>query len=181
MSSRLPYLWKYETRFDLSRPDQEDTENSQIRPIFYAPCDCQGKYPFKNNSPLLGYLQKSEGWVNDARGEYTLNYILINLFAIISSKKLFCEDGKMGQMFLYFKPDLELQEALKLPNDYKICIREIRHFIANNHLEGHKTIITFRTAPFACTNKIGRKTRKLIYSILGQPPRIEWLIAHHSM
>src|SRR5574343_1778653 len=89
MSSRLPYLWKFETKFDISRPDQENDENS--RPIYYTPCECQGKYPFKSNSPLLDYLQKSEGWVNDAKGEYTLNYILINLFAIIRSKKLFCE------------------------------------------------------------------------------------------
>ena len=181
MSSRTPLHWKHRTKFNL----EEESAIAQYKyylptSIPYHPCDCQGRYSFKERSPLLPYLQKSEGWVNDIEGKYTLNYIIINLFAIIKSKGLFVLDEET-QTFLHFKPDLELQKALELWDDSLFNVRDVRQLIGNFHLEGHKDIYVFRTPPFACTNKIGKRTRKLILSILGKPPHIGWFIANHSV
>jgi len=55
--------------------------------------------------------------------------------------------------------------------DVLINIRRIRPLIANTHLEGHRPVFGMYCQPFACTNKIGKRMRRFIHSILGEPDR----------
>ena len=142
-------------------------EQGEDVPIIYSPCDCQEKYSFKPYSRLLNYLQQSKGWVDDVDGKYTLNFIIINLLKIaqVRGLLLYTETGVD-----YLKGVPELRSALGV-RDVLINIRRIRPLIANAHLEGHRPVFGWYCQPFACTNKIGKRMRRFIYSILGKPDR----------
>lgn len=78
--------------FIFSICDPQGPENHDLKITFKA-CNHQNKYSFRHKSPLKEYLEKfCEGFVKSEDDTYTINYILIVLFANCAVRELvYCE------------------------------------------------------------------------------------------
>src|SRR5574343_344846 len=85
-------------------------------------CTHNRKYPFIRESSLKEYMQQSRGWVEDLDGEYTANYIIVNLLANAKAKNRLILDARDKY---YILCDRELQKALQTLTPV-ICIDELR-------------------------------------------------------
>lgn len=146
-------------------------------PVIYNPCECQERYSFKPESKLLDYLRQCKGWVDSDDGTYTLNYIIVVLLAFAKERGFLYTKKSLDK---HLKGDAEFTKALDYPSS-KIHVRYLRSFICNNHLNREKGGMLFFEAypPFACPNKIGKVTRRLIYSITGVPLFLSMLISQY--
>jgi hypothetical protein len=143
-------------------------------PVIYEPCDCQEKYSFKPQSRLLAYLRQCKGWTDDPEGKYTLNYIIAVLLAYAKEQNFFCICVKDPNKRII--GDSRFKAALGVSS---ITFRELRSLIANAHLNFGRPVFNC-CPPFACKNKIGKRTQRLIYSLTGKPHSKTAIIANRS-
>lgn len=78
--------------------------------LSFSFCGHFHKYSFRQDSQLLPYLKiKCKGWVVDPKEQYTINYILINLFQLLKEKQLADPEDPH-----FYRCDPELRRALRV-------------------------------------------------------------------
>jgi len=82
--------------------------------IDYKSCDCFEKYPFKRKSKLPPFLCKCKGWIEDAKGEYSINYLIAIMTAILKERKLITFKPEALDKLPCIKIDKEIQKLLNL-------------------------------------------------------------------
>lgn len=117
------------TRFQTALPydllkDSPYRANAKYRKLLkYSCCIHQNKYRFKSKSPLKAYLRtKCKGFVKDPLNEYTINYLIIVLFANWSEYKLLKSKQIRATLFV--------KTALQVTDEY-VEIRDLRRLIKN--------------------------------------------------
>jgi hypothetical protein len=162
--------WKSHSRIILAA---FNTADHKIRLITYSPCDCQEKYAFRRNSPLLLYLKECKGWVPDSSG-YTLNYVMIVLLAYLKEQKLISFSKQMAMHMVNFSSKLKRALAdQNQPKFYKIS--DIRLRIAKYHLKKYRKFFYTEIPYFICPNGL----EQLIITILGVEGSGEQYFGYH--
>jgi len=162
--------WKYHSNFILGACPMPDRK---IRLITYSPCDCQEKYKFKKNSPLLPYLQQCEGWVNDSQG-YTLNYIMIIFIALLKERELIFFSNYTQKHFVL--PAIVHELRLKTNESSSYNLSGIRIAIAKRHLRRYRKFSYTEVPYFICAKGI----EEIVLSILGPEGSEEQYFGNHS-
>lgn len=107
----------------------------------YFICPHREKYLFKTDSLLLRYLHSEcQGWVRDVDDKYTVNYILIVLFANFKAKQLF---NKQYPCLVQCKGNLQFVFNRRLAH-----INELRALVLS-HLQQAEPYIMLHE-PFLC-------------------------------
>lgn len=112
----------------------------------YRVCPCRERFTFKRNSQLHAYLKHSQGWVEDPKNKYTLNYIIVNLL-VIAKERNFIFNPELTVNATIFCDD-ELQKAIGYTC---FLLKEIRQIVLAHVELGDFTY--YDAPPFLCVNE----------------------------